>query len=80
MMTGMSIADESQVSHRPPQVGDRVEVRLQGTVAEVRNGMAWVVIGSDQLEDEETSTWQPVDQVAILRDIPRYRPGHADRP
>lgn len=79
----MSIADESTVPHRPPQVGDRVEVRLQGEVTEVRDedGTAWVRV---HLDDGRVSCnrtiWDQAERVAILRDIPRYQPGHADHP
>lgn len=79
-MPGMSVADESQVPHRPPQFGDDVEVRLRGFIIndDVDGGRLVTV----QLEDASGSgtVTLPAEEVAILRDIPRYRPGHADRP
>lgn len=71
----MSLTDESNVPHRPPQVGDRVEVRLAGKVVELRDGLALVVVGHDQLEEgEDVSVWQAADRIAILRDLAQYQP------
>lgn len=80
----MSITDESQVPHRPPRVGDRVEVRLTGSVVEVRSGLGTVsvLLEAGQLVDYGSGVWVTcrTDEVAILRDVPTYQPGHADHP
>lgn len=85
MMLGMSVADESAVPHRPPQLGDMVEVRLVGKVVESStDGSVRVLLAWDQVERSAIGpseyVWKPAEQVAILRDIPTYQPGHADHP
>lgn len=72
----MSIADESTVPHRPPRGGDTVEVRLMGRI--VREHGEYVDVEIDELGGQ-TMTFL-ASEVAIVRDIPRYRPGNADRP
>ena len=78
----MSVTDESNVPHRPPQVGDRVEVRATGRVQHVwaEDGVEVVRVALDADQVEHGIAVQRADRVAILRDQPRYRPGQADNP
>jgi hypothetical protein len=74
MMPGMSVANESQVPHRPPQFGDDVEVRLRGFI--IKDDVDGGRLVTVQLEDASGSgtVTVPAEEVAILRDVPRDQP------
>jgi hypothetical protein len=83
MMPGMSIADESTVTHWPPRDRDDVEVRLRGrvvgTLTAGEGGVHLVDVVLDPSEvrvDDQgrVHVLQREDRVAILRDIPRDKP------
>jgi hypothetical protein len=83
MMPGMSIADESTVTHRPPRGADQVEVRLRGrvvgTLTAGEGGVHLVDVVLDPAEvrvDDQgrVHVLQREERVAVLRDVPRDQP------
>jgi hypothetical protein len=79
----MSIADESNVPHRPAKPGDTVRVSFDGHVVsehmesdDTDNVTVALVVAGRRIE-----VVIPRELAAVQRpDIPRYKPGNADRP
>lgn len=76
----MSIADESQVPHRPAKPGDTVRVSFDGHVVAERMDIdgddtvtVMVSIGGRRFEVDI-----PRELAAVQRDIPRYEPGKTE--